>query len=85
MERRGHPSLAIIRDGPVPMRTLLFILLAVWVLVSACWGGRVLIIQLELPPDLVPYYEWLLTYPGLDQPSQDTQPDRSIPYPTSNL
>jgi hypothetical protein len=64
------------------MRNLLLILLIVWLLLSATLGSRILIIQLEIPPELIPYYDWLLSFPGINPPANNRQPEQNSPYPS---
>ncbi|MFN2112351.1 MAG: hypothetical protein ACK2TT_04475 [Anaerolineales bacterium] len=67
------------------MRNLLLMILAVLLLTSAILGGKVVVIQLEIPLKLLPYYDWLMSFPGLDRPADTEQPDVAHPYPSRSL
>ena len=67
------------------MRNLLLMILAVLLLTSAILGGKVVVIQLEIPLKLLPYYDWLMSFPGLDRPADTEQLDLAHPYPSRSL
>ncbi len=67
------------------MRNLLLLILAVTLLISVVLTGKVVVIQLEIPPELLPYYDWLVSFPGLRQPADNFQPEQHVPYPSHSL
>ena len=67
------------------MRNLLLIILTIVLLIGALLSGKVIVVQLEIPPELLPYYEWLVSFPGLRQPTEDLQPEQRAPYPSRSL
>jgi len=67
------------------MRNLLLLLLIIWLLISALLGGEVVIIQLEIQPELLPYYDWLRSFPSLRQTADNLQPEQRFPYPSRSL
>ena len=81
----GPFGLSITGDAQLPMRKLLLILLAVLLLIGALLNGKVVVIQLEIPLKLLPYHDWLMSFPGLDQPADTEQPDVAHPYPSRSL
>lgn len=67
------------------MRNLLLLILAVTLLISVVLTGKVVVIQLEIPSELLPYYEWLLSFPGLLPPADNLIPEQQDPYPSRSL
>jgi hypothetical protein len=60
-------------------------ILVILLLTNAILGGKVVVIQLEIPLKLLPYYDWLMSFPGLNRPADTEQPDVAHPYPSRSL
>jgi len=59
--------------GKTMMRLLLFILLiSIALFTSSC--NQILKVDIVIPRELIPYYEWLLSFPGLHPPSEAPHP-----------
>jgi hypothetical protein len=46
--------------------TLLIVLLLSLVITGIIFSNKVILIQIIIPRELVPYYEWLVSFPGLE-------------------
>jgi len=58
------------------MKHLILLLLVLALLLMAIENAQTTIqVVIVIPSDLVPYYEWLLSFPGW-QPPQDEPPDK---------
>jgi len=43
---------------------------------SSC--NQILKVEIVIPPKLIPYYDWLLSFPGLLTPSEDPHPIETL-------
>ena len=75
MPGEEHPS----QDNSAMKRLLLllFILLFVILLTSAC-NELIISVTIIMPKKFVPYYDWLMDFPGLREPQQ-IEPQHPIP------
>lgn len=68
------------------MRLFLLILILVCIVWGVSLQGKVLIIQVVIPANLVPYYDWLMSFPGLAAPAEMLLPPERHPnYDTYDL
>ena len=62
-------------------KQLILILLAFGLLMLASNESQIIQVVIVVPPELVPYYEWLLSFPGWMQP--DEKPPSNQPVRNS--
>ena len=51
---------------------LLLLLISILLVTSSC--DQIIKVEIAIPQQLVPYYEWLLYFPGLQTPPEDPHP-----------
>ena len=51
---------------------LLLLLIAIVLVITSC--NQVVKVEIMIPPKLIPYYEWLLSFPGIQTTPDDPQP-----------
>ena len=57
--------------------SLLLILLIVFtILIGAYLPDKVIVIQLVIPEELLPYYDWLISFPGINTLPATPTPDK---------
>lgn len=60
------------------MKYFLLILLVICILIGFSLKDKVIVVQLLIPRELLPYYEWLISFPGAKSlpttPSQEIVP-----------
>ena len=56
------------------MKILIPILVGFLLITSSVTSNWTLQITIVIPPQMVPYYEWLITYPGLDEREVSPEP-----------
>jgi hypothetical protein len=54
---------------------VIILLLLIMVAITGC--DRILQIKITIPPTLVPYYDWLIKFPGLNKIPGETPPERN--------
>jgi hypothetical protein len=65
------------------MKYILLTFLIICIVVAISLKGKTLVINLVLPECLLPYYEWLITFPGL-QPVPVTPSPEKLPLNKTN-
>jgi len=50
------------------MKQLILLILIVALLLLATEANQIIQVIIVVPPELVPYYEWLFSFPGWQQP-----------------
>ncbi len=53
------------------------IVLLLLILVATTGCDRVLQVKIVIPPVLVPYYDWLIKYPGPNEHPEESPPERN--------
>lgn len=68
------------------MKHLLLIVLIITLLmgIGICLRDKVIVVQLVIPEELLPYYQWLISFPGMIYPSEPPAPDQIPSYNTGN-
>lgn len=61
------------------MIVLLFIII-LSILIGISLRGKIIHIQVEIPQALLPYYEWLISFPGLQQYPEAPSKENHSPY-----
>jgi hypothetical protein len=60
------------------MKYILVAFLILCVLIGISLKGKIIVVQLVLPENILPYYEWLISFPGVNPlpapPSQEKAP-----------
>ena len=65
------------------MKSVLLLLIILCIVLGITLPGKVIQIQVVIPPRLLPYYQWLISFPGLNSnPEEQIQENQPL-YHTS--
>jgi hypothetical protein len=70
----------ILKRGMIMKESLLYylvVLIVVTILIGTCIADRVIVIKLVIPKDLLPYYDWLISFPGIKNHPATPAPDKT--------
>ena len=67
------------------MRNFLMVFFLIWAIITGTFQDQIILIQLVIPAELLPYYDWLGSFPDLDLPEVKPIPTWTPTLPTENL
>lgn len=66
------------------MKSVLLLFIILCIVVGITLPGKVIQIQVVIPPRLLPYYEWLISFPGFQHSPENPVQEKHPLYNTSS-
>jgi hypothetical protein len=68
-----------------PMKYIILTILILCIMAAIILKDKILVVHLSLPDGLLPYYEWLISFPGLQSKPVTPKPENMPLYKTNYL
>jgi hypothetical protein len=75
----SYPS-ASLNEPRLKMMKIVLLLIIICILIGISLQGKVIRVQIVIPPALLPYYEWLRSFPGVKQNPESPLKEDHSPY-----